>query len=149
MKETDQSESPKSLQTKQRRDVCFFLYFLRVKKIKWKEQRNKLILSFHLLCAVSPHITATEEQAGAATWTFCCVSGLAANHAHRVAATATSWERSSSSEVSRRAFYWPPWLSAERFFSFFCKQSVEPLPNSSTSLQPFMTLPRPQVRMRE
>lgn len=132
--------------SKQSRDKMFVSFFLEEKE---KNRDRNWFCHFIHFCAISPHITAAEDQAGAAAWAFCCVSGLAANHAHTIAAIATIWERSSSSEVGRRALYWPLWRSAEIFFFVcFCKLSVAPLPNSSPSLQPFMILPRATVAPR-
>lgn len=68
-----------------------------------KKKQTKWFCHFIHFCAISPDTTAAEDQAGAPATAFCCVSGLAANHA---VATAL-WERSSSSGVGRQTFIGP------------------------------------------
>lgn len=135
--------------SKQSRDKMFVSFpTKKSRKEKENNKGTKWFCHFIHFCAISPHITAAEKRTGAAAGAFCCLSGLAANHAHTVAvaAAAALWERSSSSEAGRRALYWPPWLSAGRavffFFFSFCEPSVAPRPNSPPSLLPFMNLPR-------
>lgn len=107
-------ESPNKAETR-----CFFLFLFGERKQKEQNRETNWFCNFIHFCAISPHATAAEDQAGAAAWAFCCARGFAANQAHTIATVTTLWERSSSSEVPRRALYWPPWRSVWEILFFF------------------------------
>lgn len=158
MGKTDHSESPNKAETRCLFVIFFFIFVWERKEKEKNKETNWFCHFIHSCALISPHITAAEDQAGAAARAFCCLSGLAANHAHTVAvaaAAAALWERSSSSEAGRRALYWPPWLSAESccfFFSFFLQAkcaAITKFLTESAAIYDFASCQRrPQVGMR-